>query len=690
MSNNDIWCAGLQSIDNIGPKRAELFRRVGIDSLEELLHYFPREFEDRTETKAAEYYNDGEQVFVIGKVLSIEEKRLRLGLKITRVYFDDGFSGFVGVWYNQPYIARNFPIGKEVLITGRLKKIYKENQIQVKDYHFADEGNLLSKVGIMPIYSLTEGLSQQLVRKTIKDALNKEAIKIAEYLPEEILKRYLLPEIRVALNNMHFPSSLKELKMARRRFVFEELFLHQIIIEQIKAKSRVLPKNHTYSEIGILESTLLDSLPFRLTSSQEAVWDQIHSYMVSSSAMNVLLQGDVGSGKTVISILAMLKAVGQSYQAALMIPTEILAVQHYYSLKKYLEPLGVRITLLTGGIKKNEKPLLLNEIKEGKADIIVGTHALIQKEVEFKKLALVVIDEQHRFGVKHRAMLREKGDNPDLLIMSATPIPGTLAMTLYGDLDICTITELPPGRKSVDTELLDPSQIDLAYQVLRKEIAAGGQGYIVCPLVEDSEKTELQSVVKIKMNLESGILKDCRISILHGRMKNSEKDEIMLSFRQGLIDVLISTTVIEVGLDVPNASVMIITDAHRFGIAQLHQLRGRVGRSDKNSRCYLVSEEKESLALSRLQALCSTDDGFILAEKDLELRGPGDFFSSRQWGSHPFKVANPLKDVNALVYATKDAKNLIEKDLELGNPEHRFLAEEINRLKLTALLEENL
>lgn len=678
MRETGIWEKDVQSLRGIGPKRVLLLKKLGISTAGELLYYFPRDYDDRSRLRTAGEYSSGERAVVKGVVVGGEEKRPRRGLTITRVYIDEGPGRTVAVWYNQPFIRRQMAVGTTVLVTGRVKKFNKEVQIQVDDYEVEGRDGTIHTGGIVPVYPLTEGLSQRQARSIIKAALDQYGDRVDEFIPGDILSRYLLPEVGPALHAIHYPDSPDELKMARRRFIFEELFLHQILFSLVRKKARSENKPHVYPSGDRLEKHFLANLPFSLTPGQAVAWGEISGDMDSPFPMNRLLQGDVGSGKTLVCALAMLKAAGGGFQAALMAPTEILAEQHYINIGKYFGRIGISTALATGGMKKNDRDDLLEKIKSGLVQVVVGTHALIQSDVQFKKLALVVIDEQHRFGVRQRAMIRQKGLNPDVLVMTATPIPRTLAMTMYGDLDISSIKGMPPGRKQVETAVYSHSRAGIVYGQIKNEVSLGRQAYIVCPLVEESEKTDLLAAVELREALAGGPLSGCRVDLLHGRMKSTEKESVMSRFRSGLIDVLVSTTVVEVGVDVPNATVMAIMDAHRFGLAQLHQLRGRVGRGGHPGNCFLIAGAGGQEQALRLEAMKTISDGFELAEKDLELRGPGELLGTRQWGESMYRMANPLRDARALAVAAEEARRLVERDPGFKEPGHRMIARELS------------
>ncbi|MFZ5649381.1 MAG: ATP-dependent DNA helicase RecG [Bacillota bacterium] len=676
-SGEGIWEKDVQYLKSVGPRRVGLLKKLGVRTVGDILYYFPRDYDDRSSLKPARAYGSGEQATVRGVVTGGEEKRPRRGLTITRIFVHDGFDGLVAVWYNQPFIRRQVTVGSRVLLTGKVNRFLNEIQIQVADYEVEDGNDLINTGRIVPIYPLTEGLSQRLVRSIVKNALDQWGDKTSEFIPGEILSRYVLPETGPALYSVHYPDSRRELGMARRRFIFEELFIHQITVALARKRYRKKTKQHRYPDKDLLAGRFLSLLPFKLTPGQSGAWVEISRDMQGPFPMNRLLQGDVGAGKTVVCALAVLKAVGGGYQAALMAPTEILAEQHYINLKNYFDEMGVAAGLITGGMKKKARESLLEKTKSGDIQVLVGTHALIQEDVQFKNLVLAVIDEQHRFGVRQRALVRSKGQNPDVLVMTATPIPRTLAMTVYGDLDVSSIKGLPPGRKPVETFVCPNSQAGSVYSVIKREVSAGRQAYIVCPLVEESEKTDLQAAVDLKEYLAGGPLYGCRVDILHGRMKAAEKEDVMSRFRGGVVDVLVSTTVIEVGVDVPNATIMAVVDAERFGLAQLHQLRGRVGRGMHSARCYLISDARGGEVAFRLEAMRTISDGFVLAEKDLELRGPGELFGTRQSGDLPFRIADPVRDFKALEVAAREARRLVDLDPDLKLPENRALAREI-------------
>ncbi len=668
----------VQYLKMVGPRRFALLNRLGIKTVKDLLYHFPREYQDRTVRKPSYACTHGEQVTLQGRVVGVSELNPRPGLCITRVKVQEQTGYFFAVWFNQPYIKKMLPVGSRVQVTGKLERRYGENQLLVADYEMLDGNNGVEQGGIVPIYPLTEQLTQRLMRSLMRIALDEWTSRINDFLPPAVRQKFSLPELPSALRQIHFPNTEREAIRARKRFIFEELFLLQLALALRRRRITRRVKPHRYHDHMNLVDRFLDSLPFALTASQQQAWEEIRADMDTPWPMNRLLQGDVGAGKTVVSTLALLRAVGSGLQGALMVPTEILAEQHHLTLSRDLAPLGIKVGLLSGGLKKKERVQLLSGLASGEIPLVVGTHALIQEDVQFKSLALVVIDEQHRFGVRQRAILQYKGHCPDVLVMTATPIPRTLALTLYGDLEVSTISELPPGRRPVRTYALPFSRLPDVYRLLQREVEKGHQAYVVCPLIEESEKIDVQAAVELMEELSRGPLSRCRLGLLHGRMKPAEKEQVMEAFRTGEIQVLVTTTVVEVGVDVPNATVMVILDADRFGLAQLHQLRGRVGRGEAQSYCILVSDSSTPEARFRLEAMTATSDGFVLAEKDLQLRGPGEFTGTRQSGLPEFKIADLIRDWRALQLARQEAVALIEKDPELNAPEHRSLARELS------------
>jgi len=582
------------------------------------------------------------------------------------------------VWFNQPYLGKVLRRGQTMFLHGRVARFRNGPlQMQHPEYELVEDGEdeTLHTGRLVPIYRLTEGLTQRPLRSLLWRVVDQYAGKVPESLPEALRRRRRLVPLPTALRGIHFPETDDELAAARRRLVFEDFFLLQLGLA-IRRQREGRTRGIVMDPAGELVARLRRSLPFALTAAQERVWEEIRRDLAAPYAMNRLLQGDVGSGKTIVAAMAILAAVEAGYQTALMAPTEILAEQHYMTLDPLLPSLGVPVALLTGAIKGREREALLEGAATGRVPCLVGTHALIQEGVEFRRLGLAVVDEQHRFGVVQRAVLRKKGDNPHVLVMTATPIPRTLALTLYGDLDVSVIDELPPGRQPIKTVVRDEGKRPQIYAFLRKQIEEGRQVYVVCPLVEESEATDLKAATEMAERLQREVFPDLSVGLLHGRMSLPGKESVMGVFKAGKTHVLVSTTVIEVGIDVPNASVMLVEHAERFGLSQLHQLRGRVGRGPWNSYCILLASGTPSAeARRRMAALAETGDGFRIAEVDLQLRGPGEFFGTRQSGLPEFRVADLLRDGRVLEEARQEAFALVGADPDLRQPEHRSLRE---------------
>ncbi|WP_066639306.1 ATP-dependent DNA helicase RecG [Desulfolucanica intricata] len=667
----------IQYLKTVGPQRAKLLQKLKIFTIRDLLYHFPRRYEDRRLIRQIYNCNQDEIVTVQGTVLGSQDLKPRRGLTITKVTLNDGISVFYAVWFNQAYIKQQLIPGQKLIVTGKVDRKYGSVQIKVTDYEIWNEGAAGHCEQVVPIYPLSEKVSQKFLRGLVKLCLENYSFEQEEFIPVNLLKKYKLPSFSQALHWIHLPKTINEAEQARRRFIFEELFLLQVFLAAKKHRVSKKNKSFKYMTKNSLVDKFLGRLAFNLTAAQERVWQEITRDMESPNPMYRLLQGDVGSGKTVVSTLALLKAAESGLQGALMVPTEILAEQHYLFLQQYLRPLGVKISVLTGKMRKSEKERIITAIENGEMQIIVGTHTLIQEHIKFKNLALAVIDEQHRFGVRQRATLQYKGKHPDILVMTATPIPRTLAMTLYGDLDISVIDKLPSGRKPIKTHVISSRKLSDVYAFVKKELKLGRQAYIVCPLVEESSYVESQAAIDLAQELSEQELAEFHVGLLHGRMKPEHKDNVMRNFRQGKIDVLVSTTVIEVGVDVPNATVMVILDADRFGLAQLHQLRGRVGRGTQQSYCILIANPKTDEARARLAAMNSSGDGFHLAERDLQIRGPGEFYGTRQSGLPDLKIADLLRDWKILEVARSEAILLLSSDPGFKKPENTPLVKEI-------------
>ncbi|HIE65093.1 MAG: ATP-dependent DNA helicase RecG [Nitrospira sp.] len=676
------WETPIQYVKGVGPVRAMLLKKLEIETLEDLLYFFPFRYEDRTALKKIASLIPGEEQAILAEVKAVSlVDTPRKRMKIVDVAFSDGTGLLHAKWFNQAYLKEYFKVGDKVMLSGRTKvNVYSGGRLEMASpqYEKLDENEPQIHTGrIVPIYHETKGLSSRQIRSLMMGTLNRYMRLLPEMLPPGLIKKYKFLPLSKAITNLHFPSGEWDVALfnsgespPHKRLSFDEFFLLQTGLALRKKMRAEEECGIAFSRPSPLLTELLNLIPFRLTGAQERVLSQIKKDMAYIKPMNRLIQGDVGSGKTIVALMAILLAIDHGYQAALMAPTEILAEQHLQTLKKYLEKLGKTVVLLTSDMKKKEKTAVLHQIESGESDLVIGTHALIQDGIHFKKLGLTVVDEQHKFGVLQRAKLRQKGVLPDMLIMTATPIPRTLGMTLYGDLNISVIDELPPGRSPILTSLFYGKKRDRAYKLLEEELNKGRQGYVVCPLVVESEKVDLRAATELYDELKKEIFKDRRIGLLHGRLKRDEKEWIMRDFKEGKIDLLIATTIVEVGIDVPNATIMLIEHVERFGLAQLHQLRGRVGRGSEQSYCLMVAAfplSKEGKR--RLAAMVGSTDGFKIAEVDLEIRGPGEFFGTRQSGIPALRVANLIRDVKILEAARKDAFEWLDRHPQLEDAE---------------------
>jgi ATP-dependent DNA helicase RecG len=660
-------------VKGVGPKRAHLLDKVGIETVRDLLYYFPRTHSDRSSPKPIASLIDGEYATVKGIIKDRNVIRPRPGLDIIRLTIADGTGTVIANWYNQSYLQEYLKKETPLALSGTIEKKFKKTEIKNFAYEILEEGKeVLNMLRIVPIYNLTEGLNQKYLRTIMKRVLDDYTSLVSEPLPLSIRKRNKLIKLTQAINSIHFPTTGRDSQEARRRLVFDEFFFLQLGIALRKRKLEETGKGIKYRKTGELVEKFSELLPFKLTLAQERVVGEIISDMQQDKPMNRLLQGDVGSGKTVVAVYALLKAIEDGYQGAIMAPTEILAQQHYLTLQELLIPLKIRIELLIGSMDEKEKEKIRQKIKEGRADIIIGTHILIQQTAEFAKLGLIIIDEQHKFGVLQRKSLRKKGLTPDVLVMTATPIPRTLALTVYGDLNISVLDELPPGRKGVATYWVPQTQRQNIYLFIENEIKKGRQAYIVYPLISESEKMEeLKAATQMQKELQEEVFPDFKVGLIHGQLPREEKEKVMSDFKNRRMDILVSTTVIEVGIDIPNASIMLIEDSQRFGLAQLHQLRGRIGRGEYQSYCLMFASPRTAEGKRRIEVMSETGDGFQIAEEDLELRGPGEFFGTRQHGLPELRIANLLRDQKLLETARQEAFGLIKKDSRLKNPEHK-------------------
>jgi ATP-dependent DNA helicase RecG len=684
----NVLTQSIQFLKGVGPTRAQMLRRLGIETIGDALALLPRRYDDRTNLKPIRNLQVGIQETFEGTILVSGSSRTGRGRRLYEMIVGDATGTMRCLWFqfHETYMRQRYRTGQRVIVTGEVH--INPYSGQRKEVHHpdlelieADEREPLHTGRMVPVYPATEGLHQKTLRTVIKRIVDEYAHQVEDCLPLGLRERLQLMEASQALREVHFPSADADLEAlnhwsseAHRRLVFEEFFLLELGLALQQRNTTIEERRITYRGTGALADQLRSQLPFELTMAQERVLAEIIANMQRPHPMNRLLQGDVGSGKTIVALLAMLLAIESGFQAAIMVPTEILAEQHYLTMQRLVGPLGVRVMLLTSAIKGSKRRELLETIAAGDVDLLVGTHALIQEGLEFRALGLAVIDEQHRFGVLQRATLKRKGYSPDVLVMTATPIPRTLAMTVYGDLDVSIIDELPPGRLPVVTKLCYESRRDESYALMRQVLRQGRQVYVVYPLIEESEKTDLRAATAMAEQLQREVLPEFRVGLLHGRLKSDEKEDIMRAFSVGDLQVLVSTTVIEVGVDVPNATLMLVEHAERFGLAQLHQLRGRVGRSHHQAYCLLMADFPMSEeAKQRLQTLTEHDDGFMIAERDLEIRGPGEFLGTRQSGLPELRVAHLIRDQRLLAEARREAFALVDTDPHLSEPAHKSL-----------------
>ena len=674
---------GVLFLKGIGTARAKVLGKMGIRTIDDLLHHFPARYEDRRLVKSIGELVPGDKDSFLATVEYEAQTREMGHRSITRLRVGDGTGHLDLQWWNNKWAAKKMPVGTQVFAFGKISEYNGFLQVENPEFEIVSEGDGSQVGSIVPVYPLTEGLNQSNLRRAINDALDKYGPQLEEMIPPAIREKFDLMEMEAALRAIHAPPDWETKERARYRLVFEELFLLQVALAQKKRRSHFEEAGNRLVVENDEIKKFIAALPFKLTGAQKRVMNEIRKDLKSPRPTNRLLHGDVGSGKTIVAAYALWSAFKAGYQGALLAPTEILSEQHFYVLDKLLKPLGVEVGLLEGSLKAKNKRQILADLAEGRTHVVVGTHALIQEGVEFHKLGVCVVDEQHRFGVMQRAALAEKGAGgvrPDVVVMTATPIPRTLALTVYGDLDVSVLDELPPGRQPIKTQKIKPAARERAYNYVREEVKKGRQAYVVCPLVEESEKlANLKAATALAEQLRAHELNGLKVGLVHGQMDIYERDEQMELFRAGMHDVLVSTTVIEVGVDVPNATIMLIEDADRFGLSQLHQLRGRVGRGQHQSRCILLADPKGDEGKARINVMCKTQNGFEIAEHDLQLRGPGEFYGTRQSGMPDFRLADLIEDIDVIAQAREAAMEVVEADPNLEWPEHGALERGLER-----------
>jgi len=649
----------ISSLPRVGEKRAKLFRKIGIYNLFDLLYYLPKRYEDR---RFKETLQPGETAAVMGRIEAVEEVKLRRNLTLLRVAVHGKMGNVTALWFNQPFMKRSLRKGLTIAVAGKVERNLSGYEMTVTDYETSSLQNPVHVGRIVPVYGTTENLGQRSLRRLMYPSVASYAQKVKDLVPPQLSRELKLVPLSQAIKDIHFPSDETALSKARERLVCEELLFFEIGLSGVQ---RLIRREGTaHKPKSSLAEDFLDLLSFPLTAAQQRAMAEIRGDLSSAKRMYRLLQGDVGCGKTVVALYALLFVVAAGFQGVLMAPTEVLAEQHYLGMSGLVTGLGVHLDLLTGSMGKKEREHCLRSLQSGKTDVIIGTHALLEDEVAFANLGLAVIDEQHRFGVKQRDLLLSKAAAPDVLIMTATPIPRSLTLTVYGDLDLSVIDELPPGRKEVKTYFMPSSQKERVYRFVRQELKAGRQAFVVCPLIDESDHLDVEAAV-LRYEELLREFSEFNVALLHGRLKIEEKERVMNSFRRGDIDLLVATSVIEVGIDVPNATVIIIEGAERFGLAQLHQLRGRVGRGRHESCCVLIGNPQTEEAGERFKILVQSRDGFQVAERDLALRGPGELLGTRQHGYSDFRVVDIFKDMPHLLKIRKIAKKIGQPQDEL-------------------------
>ncbi|MDF1500683.1 MAG: ATP-dependent DNA helicase RecG [Anaerolineales bacterium] len=674
--------APLTTIQGVGPKTAKTLAKLGLSSLGDLLWHLPRRYDDYSQLETINRLWYGQEVTVIGTVESADLREVRGGrMKLTEATISDGTGSLRVTWFNQPWLLKKLKPGTPIVLSGKVDQYLGRLTMANPEWEPLEQRQLHTN-RIVPVYPLTAGVNGKWLRRVISSVVERLAPRVPDPLPESVRASAQLTTLHNALKQAHFPDSWEALKEAQHRLAFDEMFMLQLGVLKQKKEWEQLQTRPLPVETNWMES-FVRGLPYQLTPAQQRAVDDIRGDMASKTPMNRLLQGDVGSGKTVVAAVGMGIAAANQSQSALMAPTSILAEQHYRTLVGLLPAAAAiepsRIRLLIGATPESEKEEIRQALEAGEIDVVVGTHALIEDPVRFKQLGYVIIDEQHRFGVEQRARLRDKGDNPNLLVMTATPIPRSLALTIYGDLELTVLDEMPPGRQVVETRVMFPRERNRAYTFIRGQLEQGHQAFVIFPLVEETEKLQTKAAVDEHAEIQDQIFPDYKVGLLHGRLKQEQKDDVMAQFRSGELDVLVSTSVVEVGVDIPNATVMLVEGANHFGLAQLHQFRGRVGRGSAQSYCILIPDEADDTQNERLRAMAATSDGFRLAEMDLDHRGPGDFLGKRQSGFAELRMAQ-LTDIRLIEKARKEAQRIFSMDPELHEPEHALIASELERL----------
>jgi len=668
----------ITDIKGVGEKTAKAFEKLNIYTINDLIHYYPRDYEENISMKKISEVEINEICLIEGDVCELPQNIRKKNIVITKMKVRDETGQLYITWFRQPYMKNKFSINENVVLKGKVILKYGQLQMESPQIIRKDELLLQSTQQLLPIYPLIKELTLRNLTDFINQGLEYTKGQLKDYLPNEIKERYMLCEYNYALYQIHNPDDEFALEIAKKRLIFDEFLFFQLGLLMIKNECFVMDNQFQYKEESLVNK-FLSQLPFNLTNAQTKVWEEIKGDLKGSLTMNRLVQGDVGSGKTIVAVLALLFAVENGYQGTMMAPTEVLAKQHYKSLTNLLEPLGIKVGILVGSMTKKQKLEMAAEIANGSIQIIIGTHAIIQDPIRFHNLSLVITDEQHRFGVKQREKLAGKGHHPHVLVMSATPIPRTLALIVYGDMDVSIIDELPPGRQIIKTYHVKSNYRERIYAFIEKEIELGRQCYIVCPAVEENEELEMESVIQYTDKIKKVINPSVRIEYLHGKMKAKEKNFFMESFSEGKIDILVSTTVIEVGVNVPNATIMVIENAERFGLAGLHQLRGRVGRGEHQSHCILITDSNADITKKRMKVLENNSDGFIISEYDLKLRGPGDAFGIKQHGLPEFKIGSIFENMDVLKETHILAKKINSEDDKLSSEKYKPLIELINR-----------